>query len=78
MSLEAADVGGHEALRCRFTDMQPMFKNTHITRADIGPFMRRYADEHDLLMQQECALVCSFHDDNILITTPLLKWHLVH
>ena len=32
-----------------------------------------YAEEYDLLMQQERVLVGSFHDAKILITTPLLK-----
>ena len=39
-----------------FSEMQPVFKNASVTRDDIGPFMRQYAEEHDILsnMRHAC------------------------
>ena len=38
-----------EALRTRFADMQPLFKNIHLTRDDLGPFTHRHTEEHDMM-----------------------------
>ena len=43
------DVRVPEELQDYFSEMQPMFKNASVTRDDIGPFMRQYAEEHDIL-----------------------------
>ena len=55
-----------------------MFKNIHLTRDDHGPFMRRYAEEHDIMTTPRRMLVGSFHGDKILLATPLLRWYLEH
>ena len=36
-------------LQDHFAEMQPIFKNSTVTRNDIGPFMRDYAEEHDIM-----------------------------
>ena len=38
-----------EALHEHFAEMQPAFKNIRLTRDDLGPFMRRYAEEHNIM-----------------------------
>ena len=65
-------------LRPYFSEMQPIFKNATVTRDDIGPFMRQYAEEHDIMSTPRRMLVASYHGDKILLITPLLKWYLEH
>ena len=43
------DVRVPSELRANFAEMQPIFKNATVTRDDIGPFMRQYAEEHDIM-----------------------------
>ena len=58
--------------------MQPVFKNASVTRDDIGPFMRQFAEEHDILSKPRFMLVGSFRGLKILLATPLLRWYLAH
>ena len=44
-------------LRPYFSEMQPVFKNTTVTRDDIGPYMRQYAEEHNILTKPRRMLV---------------------
>ena len=67
-----------EHLRTYFEEMQPVFKNTNISRDDIGGFTYSYAQKHDLLKHPRCALIASFYGEKILLATPLLKWYLKH
>ena len=55
------DVCVPEALREHFAEMQPVFKNIRLTRDDLGPFMRRYAEEHDVMTTPRRMLVGSVH-----------------
>ena len=72
------DVCVLEYLRYYFSEMQPMFKNASVIRYDIGPFMRQYAEEHDILSKPRVMLVGSFRGVKILLATPLLRWCLAH
>ena len=72
------DVRVPEHLQDHFAEMQPIFKNANVSRDDIGPFMRNYAEEHDILSTPRRMLVGSFHGDKILLATPLLRWYLAH
>ena len=65
-------------LRPYFSEMQPIFKNANVSRDDIGPYMRQYAEEHDILTKPRRMLVGSYRGDKILLTTPLLRWYLAH
>ena len=58
--------------------MLPVFKNASVTRYDIRPFLRQYAEEHDILSKPHVMLGDSFRGVNILLTKPLLRWYLVH
>ena len=58
--------------------MQPVFKNASVTRDDIGPLMRQYAEEHDILSKPRDMLVGSFRGVNFMLATPLLRWYLAH
>ena len=65
-------------LRKHFSEMQPIFKNVTVTRDDIGPFMRQYAEENDIMSTPRRMLVGSYRGDKILLTTPLLRWYIAH
>ena len=62
------DVCVPEELQDYFSEMQPVFKNASVTRYDIGPFMRQYAEEHDILTKSRVMLVGSFRG----------RWYLAH
>ena len=49
------DVRVPEELQDYFSEMQPVFKNASVTRYDIGPFMRQYAEEHDILSKRHAS-----------------------
>ena len=72
------DVRVPSELRAHFAEMQPIFKNTTVTRDDIGPFMRQYAEEHDIMSTPRRMLVGSYHGEKIMLATPLLRWYLAH
>ena len=65
-------------LRAHFAEMQPIFKNVTVSRDDIGPFMRQYAEENDIMSTPRRMLVGSYHGEKILLTTPLLRWYIAH
>ena len=72
------DVRVPEELRAHFAEMQPVFKNVNMTRDDLGPFMRRYAEDYDIMTRPRRMLVGSFRGDKMLLATPLLRWYLDH
>ena len=72
------DIHVPEHLQDHFAEMQPVFKNVTVTRDDIGPFMRQYADENDIMSAPRRMLVGSFRGDKLLLATPLLRWYLAH
>ena len=74
-SLIECDVCVPEALCEHFAEMQPVFKNIRLTRDDLGPFMRRYAEENNIMATQRRMLVDSYRGDKILLAAPLLEWH---
>ena len=72
------DVRVPSELRAHFAEMQPIYKNTMVTRDDIGPSMQQYAIDHDIMSTPRRMLVASYRGDKILLITPLLKWYLEH
>ena len=60
-----------EELREHFAEMQLVFKNIRLTRDDLGPFMRRYTDEHNIMTTPR-----RYRGDRILLATPLLRWYM--
>ena len=68
------DIHVPEHLQDHFAEMQPIFKNVTVTRDDIGPFMRQYAEEHDIMSTPRRMLVGSYRGEKILLATPLLRW----
>ena len=72
------DIRVPDHIKERFIEMCPIFKNTEISRADIGDFMQTYAEEHNILAQPRRSLIGSVKGEKILLATPLLKWYLEH
>ena len=72
------DIRVPEELREYFAEMQPVFKNIRLMREDLGPFMRRYAEAHNIMTTPRRMLVGSYYGDKILLATPLLRWYLDH
>ena len=65
-------------LRPYFSEMQPIFKNANVSRDDIGPYMRQYAEENDIMSTPRRMLIGSYRGEKILLATPLLRWYLAH
>lgn len=59
-----------------FQEMQPIFKNTEISREDIGDHMQEFAETHNLMTQPPRSLIGSYLGKDVLLTTPLLRWYL--
>ena len=76
--LVECDVREPDDLRYRFPEMQPIFKNTCITCDDLSPFMRRYAEENDIMTRPQRTLVGIVYGTRILLATSLLRWNVKH
>ena len=63
-------------LRDYFSEMPPVFKNTEVSKSDIGDYMAAYATQHKLLSSARRTLIGSYFGKNIVLATPLLHWYL--
>ena len=72
------DIRVKEHLKEKFSKMCPIFKNTEISRDDIGEFMKAYAEEHNIMAQPCCSLIRIMKREKVLLATLLLKWYLEH
>ena len=72
------DVRVPSELRAHFAEMQPIFKNATVTLDDIGPYMRQYAEENDIMSTPRRMLIGSYRGEKILLATPLLRWYIAH
>ena len=65
-------------LKEHFSEMTPIFKNVEISRDDIGPYMKQFAEDHDIMSRPRRSLIGSYFGEKILLATPLVKWYLQH
>lgn len=73
------DITVPENLKEKFAELQPIFKNVHISKDDLSPFMRDYAERHGMMKSgTRRTLIGSYFGDRILLITPLLKWYIEH
>ena len=72
------DIRVPDHLRSKFIEMCPIFKNVEISRDDIGEYMKNFGEEHGIMNRPRRSLISSFHGEQILLATPLLKWYLEH
>lgn len=61
-----------------FSEMSPIFKNVDIPFEAIGEHMQNFVIEHKLNQKPRRGLIGSMFADNILLTTPLLRWYMNH
>ena len=71
-----SDIEVPEHLRSYFSNFLPIFKITEVSREDIGPLMREYAEKENNMPQPRRMLISSFILTNCTIITPLLLFYL--
>jgi hypothetical protein len=55
-----------------FAEMSPVFKNTHVSRDDIGDHMKTYAEEQGIMNQKKKCMIGSIYGERIMVISPLL------
>ena len=70
------DIEVPEHLRDYFSNFPPIFKNTVVSRDDIGDLMKEYAEKEGVMPQPRRMLISSFILTNGTIITPLLLFYL--
>ena len=65
-----------ENLRANFASFPSVFKNTLVSKSDIGDLMKNNAEEERLLTQPQKIMISSFTLQNGTLTTPLLLFSL--
>ena len=69
------DIEVPENLRSNFYNFPPVFKNTLVSKSDIGDVMKNYAEEERLPSQPRKMLISSFALQNGTLITPLLLFY---
>ena len=64
-----------EKLRANVANFPPIFKNTLVSKSDIGDLMNNYAEEERILSQPRKLLISNFTLQNITLITPLLFFY---
>ena len=64
-----------EHLKAYFANFPPIFKNTVVSRIDIGNLIEEYAEREGFLLQPRRMLISSFHLKIGTIITPLLLYY---
>ena len=70
------DIGVPENLRSKILNFPPIFKNTSVSKSDIGDLMKNHAEEERLLSQPRKMLISSFTLQNGTLITILLLFYL--
>ena len=70
------DIEVPEHLRDYFSNFPPIFKNTVVSRDDIGDLMKEYTEKEGTKPQPRRMLISSFILTNVTIITPLLLFYL--
>ena len=71
-----SDIEVPEHLRDYFFNFPPKFKNTVVSRDDIGDLIKEYAEKEGIMPQPRGMLISSFILTNGTIITPLLLFYL--
>ena len=70
------DIEVPEKLRANFSNFPPIFKNTLVSKNDIGDLMKTYAKEEGIMSQPRKMLISSFTLPNGTLITPLFLFYL--
>ena len=65
-----------EHLNAYFANFPPIFKNTVLSRNEIGDLTKEFAEKEGIMSQPRRMLISSFHLKNGTIITPLLLYYL--
>ena len=68
------DLKAPEHLKAYFANVPPIFKNTVVSRNDIGDLMKEYAEKEASMSKPSRMVISSFHLRNGTIITPLLRY----
>ena len=74
--LVCVDLKTPEHLKDHFCEMTPIFKNTLVSRDDVGEHMRDHLKSEGKIKIPQRQLIGSYFAQNILLGSPLLKWYL--
>ena len=69
------DIEVPEHLRNYFSKFPPIFKNTVVSRDDIGSLMKQHAEKENIMVQPKRMLISSFILTNGFFLTPLLLFY---
>ena len=72
------DIHVLDPLKAHFSEMPLIFKNTEISRENIRPFMKAFAEDNSIMPKPRRSLIGSFFATKIMLGTLLLKWYLAH
>ena len=70
------DIEVPEHLRENFANFLPIFKITKVSRDNIGPLLKDYAEKNQYSTQPRRVLISSFHLKNGTLITPLFLFYL--
>ena len=70
------DIEVPEKLKENFAIFPPVFKNTFVSKSDIGDLMKNYAEEERLMSQPRKMFISSFTLQNGTLVNPLLLFYL--
>ena len=70
------DIHTPEDLKHFCRDFPLIIKNTNISREDIGVYMHKVAEQHDLLKKPKKYLISSYFGKNFLINTEMAEFYL--
>ena len=74
--LVCVDIETPEELKDHFSEMTPIFKNTLVSRDDVGAHMREHLKSEGKIKIPQRQLIGSYFAQKILLGSPLLKWYL--
>jgi len=72
------DIHVPDALKEYFSEMTPIFKHAAISKEDLSPLMKQYADDNGLMNTPTKSLIGSYTGEKIMLATPLLQWYIEH
>ena len=75
-SMVECDIDVPEDRKEEFAEFPPIFKNTNVSKKDVGATMMQFAKEQGLMRQLQRMLISSFSGEKMLFVTPLLRWYL--
>ena len=72
------DIHVPDHLTDKFSEMSPIFKNVSLSREDLSPHMKDFAEQNGLLKQPQRCLVGSMKAVKQLFLSTLLRWYIAH